>query len=42
MMLTIASCFVKLEDNIARFLLATADISFETPSDVHSRGLVSL
>ena len=34
--------FVKPDDNIARFLLITMDITFETPYDILSRGWVSL
>ena len=33
----IASCFIKPEDIIARFLLIIVDIAFETYSDVLSR-----
>ena len=36
-MSAMTSCFVKLEDNIARFLLTAVDIAFETPYDVCSK-----
>ena len=42
LMSVIASCFVTLEDNIARSLLTVVDIAFETPSDVLSRRSISL
>ena len=40
LMTAVASCFIKPEDNIARFLLTTVDIDFETPFDVFLMGCV--